>query len=592
MKSQDILAGMLKEFGTPVGLYSERDVETLRSRIAHEGEQFITIALPQLDDLLLEGLSTGRLPVVTGWATKRNQRLPLFLYGHWKAVFDSDGSLLSTPSFHSVRAIRQISRAHKKVFEVCSDSNVQAAVKRFLAIDAELSQLRIPRFVETLSTIAHYLFGEVVGEAVSGDMPYKHGPGGVAERYDSLYRWDFPVVSREASELVGIEVFRPTWSELLEDPPRIEMVPARLAAVPKTAVKPRLITIEPTYNQFLQQGLATKLRDGMSRFPVCNITDQMRNRRLAQSSSISQQLATVDLSDASDRISNGLVRMVFGWNKSFMDFIQGTRSQVVELPDGSLVQQNKFAGMGSAITFPLETMLFTAIVVYTMCESDRDFSRANVRSYLTREDIGVYGDDIVIPVAVCPTLIRHLEECGLAVNTAKSFSSGGFRESCGGDYLDGRDVTPVYVRRNLPQSKHDVTELVSISSFRNQWVARYGYGVVSSLLDAAIAALIPYPPAKAEDHATVDNGVVSVSGYQGICRVGPDDQPEGRWSQTMFRREVKMMVPVSLRKQTRWTDRGALFKTLYGGFNRDDRHLTHHGRAVSAKLKHRWIGVG
>lgn len=588
MKSQDILTGMLSLLGTPVGSYSDRDVATVASRVSHEGDSFLEIALPQLDDFLLEGLSTGFLPRIVGWKAKRGWSHPEFLHGFWMRVFNRDGSLQSTPCVHSIRAIRQISRAFKKVFENCSDARIDEAIDRFIATDRELSQVRVPGYLDAMAEVAHYLFGGIVGSAVSAALVFKHGPGAVSERHDSLARWDFPVLSPEIEELVGAETFRATWDDLINRPPVSDIIPARLIAVPKTAVKPRLISIEPSYNQFIQQGLHTQLKAGLSQFPVCNITDQNRNKELARRASEDESLATLDLSEASDRVHYGLLKSVFAWNPTFVEFLDLSRSKVLQTPRGEIML-NKFASMGSALTFPVETMFFLIIVVYTMCELSGDFSRASVRKYLKDERIGVYGDDIIVPTHVVPTLIRHLEECGLKVNTEKSFSTGGFRESCGGDYWRGYNIAPVYVRRRMPQSTRDVTELVSLSSFRNSMVAKYGYGELTRSIDSFISGLIPYPAARQEnhlEHASVPDGL------RGICRYGPADLPEGRWNRGLFSREVKMVVPVGIRKSTVWSSSAGLFKTLYGGYNQDRDHLTHHGRPMSAKLKHRWVAVG
>jgi hypothetical protein len=39
-----------------------------------------------------------------------------------------------------------------------------------------------------------------------------------------------------------------------------------------------------------------------------------------------------------------------------------------------------------------------------------------------------------------------LESAGFVVNLTKSYSAGPFRESCGGDYWNGYDITPFYAR--------------------------------------------------------------------------------------------------------------------------------------------------
>jgi hypothetical protein len=73
----------------------------------------------------------------------------------------------------------------------------------------------------------------------------------------------------------------------------------------------------------------------------------------------------------------------------------------------------------------------------------------------------VYGDDIIVPSEWYHLAVEGLTLSGFAVNDAKSFYRGPFRESCGGDYLNGKDVVPVRLRLTnavLPTPKH-VTNL-------------------------------------------------------------------------------------------------------------------------------------
>ena len=56
MKSQvDLLEVLLLDAGASLGFDPSRDILTLRSRFEHEGEPFVSIALPRLDDLLNAG---------------------------------------------------------------------------------------------------------------------------------------------------------------------------------------------------------------------------------------------------------------------------------------------------------------------------------------------------------------------------------------------------------------------------------------------------------------------------------------------------------------------------------------------------------
>jgi len=143
--------------------------------------------------------------------------------------------------------------------------------------------------------------------------------------------------------------------------------PTRLVAVPKTQTKPRLIAAEPTVMQYLQQGLASSLVPAIESDPIAGsfagFTDQTVNQRMAKEGSLEGTLATLDLSDASDRVANWLVEELFCDWPHFLEAIQVTRSLRCQLPSGEVIPLLKFASMGSAMTFPVEAMIFTSIAL-------------------------------------------------------------------------------------------------------------------------------------------------------------------------------------------------------------------------------------
>jgi hypothetical protein len=54
----------------------------------------------------------------------------------------------------------------------------------------------------------------------------------------------------------------------------------------------------------------------------------------------------------------------------------------------------------------------------------------------------IYGDDIVCDNKTTSSLLSLLDQLGFSVNTDKSFTgTDAYRESCGGHYFDGHDVT-------------------------------------------------------------------------------------------------------------------------------------------------------
>jgi hypothetical protein len=393
-------------------------------------------------------------------------------------IFSRDGALLSNPSIPAIRWLRQISRLHKKIFEVCEPERVEAEISQFKTTDSSLpSRAEIRSSIDPYARkVAQLLFGKLIGEALATVGDGKHGPGAVSEHFGVNERWGFDSISYNIEALVGPEYFRSSWIDLLERPPSIQEVPARLIAVPKTAVKPRLISIEPAYNQFVQQALQLRLKDLLERGDfACSYTYQHHNQRMALQGSIDGKIATIDLSEASDRVSLALVEELFGFNPSFIRYLKLSRSRFVQTEDDDLILLNKFASMGSALTFPVESMVFMTLVVTVLCRMRGDFSERTIKSYRKRSGtLSIYGDDIIIPVDAYPNVVQSLTSLGMKVNDSKSFSSGKFRESCGVDAYDGRVVTPAYARAYLPESRAKSNELVKASSLRNQLFERFG----------------------------------------------------------------------------------------------------------------------
>lgn len=232
---------------------------------------------------------------------------------------------------------------------------------------------------------------------------------------------------------------------------RVGSPTARFAVVPKDSRGPRIISIEPKELMYLQQGVARHLMDYIERHPFTrgrvNFENQEINAALALRNSVSREFATIDLSDASDRVSVELVKYLFPARVTKK--LLALRSQQVQLPDGRLLPLRKFAPMGSALCFPIESIVFWALAVGAAWEQYRDFRRA-------REAVYVYGDDLIIRDDIAQHVVKVLESVALKVNHSKCFMGPKpFRESCGTDALIGHDVTPQRVRVRPPQQPSD-----------------------------------------------------------------------------------------------------------------------------------------
>jgi hypothetical protein len=109
--------------------------------------------------------------------------------------------------------------------------------------------------------------------------------------------------------------------------------------------------------------------------------------------------------------------------------------------------------MGNGFTFELESLIFYALM--------RTVSY--YRGY--QGVISVYGDDLIIPSGMYEDASWVLKEFGFSLNPEKSFAAGPFRESCGGHYHLGEDVTPFYLKR--PATR--LTDVIRVANQLRRW---------------------------------------------------------------------------------------------------------------------------
>lgn len=212
----------------------------------------------------------------------------------------------------------------------------------------------------------------------------------------------------------------------------VEIHTGKLAFVPKSAKTDRSVVVEPWLNSFYQLGLG-KVMAGRLRTHGVDIRDQTRNQNLARQGSLSGDLATLDLSSASDTIATGFVWSLLPIEWAFL--LSHFRTGEVTY-EGRSLRLQKFSSMGNGFTFPLETLIFYAMAC--ACVEPED-----------EEKVSVYGDDIIVPTYAYPVLCEVLNAGGFIPNTDKSFADGPFRESCGADYLSGIDIRPSYLKDAL-----------------------------------------------------------------------------------------------------------------------------------------------
>lgn len=236
----------------------------------------------------------------------------------------------------------------------------------------------------------------------------------------------------------------------------------RFTTVPKNAKTDRGICIEASANVSMQLAVGSKLSDLMKRaFGWDKETCQEYHRLLARIGSLTGAVATIDLSNASDTVSKSLVQLLLP--PAWFDLLDQLRSHKT-LVNGKWVVLEKFSSMGNGFTFELETLIFRSLIatveVLDGWETDR---------YAPGVDYSVFGDDIIVPTNVSASVVSALKFFGFTPNEKKTFLTGPFRESCGGDYYRGFDVRPHHVRKDVELP----SELIALANGIRRFRLRY-----------------------------------------------------------------------------------------------------------------------
>jgi hypothetical protein len=500
---------VLDELGTLCHTSTIHDYKTAMNRSKHEGSSFYTITLPAFGSDFQKSLDEERVDPTLFTGFRFRGGLPLFLGGFLDRVFDrGTGRLLDEPCIDSIYAIRQLTLMFSKILLPCSDRREQAAIQQYIKCEQEIriSEQNTPReLLSEFKRMSLMLFGDVLSnldkDVYEGAIIPKHGPGATADRTRGNAKYDQQEWPERFDEYFPYGEFAiPNWRYryLLDQTVFLEPGaerPVRVITVPKTLKTPRIIAIEPTCMQYAQQGIMEMLVDYITHDRIVgNIVgfdDQENNHLLAQKGSLTGAFATLDLSEASDRVSNQHVRLMLSNHPHLLGAVDACRSRKADV-NGKTIRLSKFASMGSALTFPIEAMVFTTLVFVGI---QRALNRPLTRNHLyqLRDKVRVYGDDLIIPKDSVYSVIEVLEAFGSRVNIDKSFWNGKFRESCGREYYSGEDVSIVRCRRMLPTSRRDVPEVISLVSMRNQFYFA-GLWRVASELDRVIVGLLKHFP--------------------------------------------------------------------------------------------------
>lgn len=479
----------------------ERDIARLPILVRDRGEGLFLHDLPNLDSLLLEGLETGRLsPRGSLSACSKGCRVPRFLSGLWLRIFDKFGCLLEKPDPNAIFFLRSIAVLGKKLRGSCSQKRVMETINEYRRTDQalrsptlawDLDRLECPEFghaihfrdgmadtplpllrevtslnaksanavdwalldrLQSICDSVAVMIGPFYANGFAAKrlmdprpgLGFRHGPGATAAAGKDKDKYLFPNWSSKLRTAFSPKNFGVGVSGV--GTVRNHELPSRLIAVEKDAKKPRLIAAEPVEHQWCQQAILAFLSSRIGETALrhfIDFRDQSTSQIMARRGSSTRELATVDLSSASDRLSCWSVERMLRVNTSLLRALHASRTRWIKTAEGgnTFFRLKKFASQGAATTFPIQSLFFLC-VAFAACGID-DISE----SWKLRGKVRVFGDDIIVPRDRYEVLRQLLEYLELKVNDQKSFHLGAFRESCGGDYWDGCDVTPVKVRQ-------------------------------------------------------------------------------------------------------------------------------------------------
>nr|UJQ85192.1 MAG: putative replicase protein [Leviviridae sp.] len=523
-----------------------RDLSRLLSLVDSRGLPFLMVDLPKMGKHFDKCLSQGQLTRSSEAGQrpyKKGVVIPRLFKGLLRSVFDDFGVLCDHPDPQVIKILRQLYYGAKKVTVACDDSITWEHVNEFFRTDQEcrspslswdeddirredfqhhdlrdaLSCLRppVPQLdlfdrqgtgapspeigaaeLDAVQWTAD-LVASTLGRFKPSDWRAKHGPGAVADQDRTQFKYEFPSWPAKLSNVFPQAEFGfanyGCWADYANQQSFVGFSahepPSKLISVPKTLSGPRLIASEPVAHQWCQQAVKDFLVGSLWRTPLgsaVHFRDQTPNQRLAREASHTQSHVTVDLSSASDRLSCWVVERIFRRNSSLLEALHATRTRwVVNTIDRKSPKYHvlkKFACMGSACTFPVQSYVFaiacTAAVLFV-----RQLPRTIRGCREAAREVLVFGDDMIVPIDCWGTLRGILGYLGLEVNCNKTFDTGKFRESCGVDAYDGHDVTPTYTATYPELSRPE--SVVSVIDTHNNFVSQ-GYCRVADYLKSTV----------------------------------------------------------------------------------------------------------
>jgi len=474
-------------------------------RIYHEGISFLTVTLPELGRALDKGLKDGHFILPSSFKHAfGTKKIPQIMGSLFRKVFSDSGILLKNACTYCVSCIRQVCFYFYKANIPCGPEKEAQVLdtfiedeKRleefnvFLDIDPLLHNSRIQRIISEGQRELYRIFGHY-DRNTKYDLNYTHGPGAVADAsIDAKDKCPIPYSLEDywGTCLTGGDenLSQGSRQVAFANDSRFELKSrtSKVTLVPKDSRGPRLIAVEPTWLQYLQQGIRdwmySTVEDKLQGKYV-HFTDQSVNQLAAILASLYTNLATIDLKRASDLICLSLVKQLWALVPHLLEDMLHCRSEFYSI-DGKIAgRYRKFAPMGSALCFPVLALTLYALSWGTWYEdggSRNDFY------------VDIVGDDLITSKEFALSVIPVLSEVGLIINEDKSCIGTRFAESCGTHAFDGVNVTPIKVKEILGDAKYEsAAKMVAHANLLRErelsQLCHYWFGQAESILGFSI----------------------------------------------------------------------------------------------------------
>lgn len=309
-----------------------------------------------------------------------------------------------------------------------------------------------------------------------------------------------------------------------------------MQCVPKSYKTSRLIAPETTLRQWNATRLARATEDNFSPLAkqIIPLHDQQLNVDAARIGSefggnnYILSPATIDQSSASDSLSEHVFRLAFPlWYQRLYDAL-GVRANRTVLPyayrrfpkpvdpcspttwkleepatrDYTILPLATHLTSGNSCTFIHESLFFAAVAIVAtermrLCHADPrvqdlpELGTADWEHYLAT-NISVYGDDVCLPSYAATYFMDVLAWMGFKPNMSKSFWSPEttYRESCGYEFYDGKEVQSQYwPRRAIQKGKEWLPSLIAMQHrFSNDPILRDYFSKVCRTIEPKLTA--------------------------------------------------------------------------------------------------------